>query len=263
MIAASPKPESVAKPALVLMAGRMLAFAATFFIPVVLARVFNPAEFGTYKQLFLIQSTIFYIAQFGMGTSLYYFLPRSPSDAGRYVANSLACLTIAGLTGMAGITAMAPKLGQWMNNPALAPYLPWMGAYLALTMLSAPFEIVLIARSRYSWASAVYALTDCARALSLILPAVLTHGLDWLVRGAVVMAGLRATAALIYFRQEFKGSLAFNADLMRRQWAYALPFGIAVMIEILQGNLPQYLVSSLTSPAAFAIFAVGCLQIPL
>jgi O-antigen/teichoic acid export membrane protein len=62
--------ESVFKPALLLMSGRTLAFAATFFIPVVLARIFDPAEFGTYKQLFLIHSTIFYIAQLGMAASL-------------------------------------------------------------------------------------------------------------------------------------------------------------------------------------------------
>jgi O-antigen/teichoic acid export membrane protein len=50
--------ESILRPALLLMSGRTLAFAATFCIPVVLARVFNQTEFGTYKQLFLIQSTV-------------------------------------------------------------------------------------------------------------------------------------------------------------------------------------------------------------
>ena len=47
-------PGSVFKPALLLMSGRTLAFAATFFIPMVLARIFDPAQFGTYKQLFLV-----------------------------------------------------------------------------------------------------------------------------------------------------------------------------------------------------------------
>ncbi|MBV8843473.1 MAG: oligosaccharide flippase family protein [Bryobacterales bacterium] len=254
--------DSVAKPALVLMTGRMLAFAATFFIPVVLARSFNPAQFGTYKQLFLIQSTIFYIAQMGMATSLYYFLPLSRQDAGRYVANSLVFLAGTGLAGMAFISATAPQLARWMSNDALAPYLPWMGAYLALTMIAAPFEIVLIARARYPWASAAYALTDIARAAALILPA-LSQRLDWVVEGAAAMAALRAAAALFYFRKEFGRDLTPDSGLFRRQWAYAFPFSIAVMIEIVQGNLPQYLVSYLTNPAAFAIFAVGCLQIPL
>ena len=45
--------------------------------------------------------------------------------------------------------------------------------------------------------------------------------------------------------------------------AYALPFGLAVLVEILQANLPQYVVAHLFNPATFAIFAVGCLPIPL
>jgi len=47
------------------------------------------------------------------------------------------------------------------------------------------------------------------------------------------------------------------------QLSYALPFGLAVVVEILQANLPQYAVSHLFDPATLAIFAVGCLQIPL
>ena len=101
MIASPPIPiqrnDSVFRPALLLMCGRTLAFAATFFIPVVLARIFDPAQFGTYKQLFLVYSTINLIAQVGMASSLYYFVPRAAHEAGRFVANSLVFLGTAGL----------------------------------------------------------------------------------------------------------------------------------------------------------------------
>src|ERR1051325_2700062 len=89
--------DSVFKPALLLMSGRTIAFAATFFIPLVLARVFDPAQFGTYKQLFLIWATLYAIAQLGMAQSLYYFLPRAPHRAGSYVANCLLFLAAAGV----------------------------------------------------------------------------------------------------------------------------------------------------------------------
>src|SRR5258706_4326525 len=100
---AEPGKSAVLKPALLLMFGRTLAFAATFFIPVVLARIFDPAHFGAYKQLFLVQSTVYLIGQIGMATTLYYFLPLAPRDAGRYVANSLIFLAGAGLAGCTAI----------------------------------------------------------------------------------------------------------------------------------------------------------------
>ena len=48
--AVTPRPGryDVLRPALMMTSGRLLAFAAAFFIPVVLARVFTVAEFGTY-----------------------------------------------------------------------------------------------------------------------------------------------------------------------------------------------------------------------
>ena len=51
--------------------------------------------------------------------------------------------------------------------------------------------------------------------------------------------------------------------MLKSQLAYALPFAAAVLVEIVQASLPQYVVSHLFDPATFAIFAVGCLQIPL
>jgi O-antigen/teichoic acid export membrane protein len=255
--------ESILRPALLLMCGRGLAFVATFFIPVVLARIFDPAAFGTYKQLFLIQSTVSLIAQLGMGTSLYYFLPKSPADAGRYVANSVAFLGIAGTVGMGVLMMGAPALGRWLSNDQLPRYLGWMGLYLSLTMLASTLEVVLISRRRYMWASASYALSDLARAAALILPALLFRNLTWLLAGAAVVAFLRVAVALVYFRLEFRGSFTVDRQLLNRQLAYALPFAAAVLIEILQGSIPQYAVSYLYNPATFAIFAVGCLQIPL
>src|ERR1041385_4193778 len=97
--------DSTFKPAFLLTSGRGMAFLFTFFIPVVLVRVFDPIEFGTYKQLFLIYTTIFYAAQFGMAESLYYFMPLNPAQSSRYVVNSICALAVAGVACLAVIVA--------------------------------------------------------------------------------------------------------------------------------------------------------------
>jgi O-antigen/teichoic acid export membrane protein len=255
--------ESVFRPVISLMCGRTLAFAATFFIPVVLARVFDPAHFATYKQLFLIFSTVYLITQGGMASSLYYFVPRAPEDAGRYAANSLLFLGAAGLAGLGALLILRPKISHWMNNPELSRYIFWIGLYLFLMMLSATLEIVLISRRRYGWASASYASFDLARAAASILPVLIYRDLDGLFKGLVLVAFLRAVVTLCYFRTEFRDTFRFDKTLLRSQLAYSMPFALAIVVEIVQGSLPQYVVAYLSSPATFAIFAVGCLSVPL
>ncbi|MCX6624264.1 MAG: oligosaccharide flippase family protein, partial [Acidobacteria bacterium] len=257
------KTESVFRPALLLMSGRTLAFAATFFIPVALARVFDPAQFGTYKQLFLIWGSVHSIAQLGMASSLYYFLPRAPRAAGSYVANSMLFLATAGLCCLGALVVASPKLGQWLSNNELPHYLPWIGLYIFLMMFSTTLEIVLISRRQYLWASASYAISDLARAAAFIVPALLFRQLEWLLKGAVILASIRAAITLFYFRTQFRGTFKPDRALLRNQLSYAVPFGLAVLVEIVQASLPQYVVAHRFDPATFAIFAVGCLQIPL
>ena len=66
--------------------GRSVGLVASFAIGIVLARMFDPAVFGTYKQFFLIYATLYGVAQLGMAESLYYFVPRKPEHTGRYAA---------------------------------------------------------------------------------------------------------------------------------------------------------------------------------
>ena len=75
--------DEISKPALLLVAGRTVGFIAAFAIPVVLARTFDRSAFGTYKQLFLIYATLYGVAQLGAAESLYYFVPRQRTEAGR------------------------------------------------------------------------------------------------------------------------------------------------------------------------------------
>ncbi len=254
---------SVLKPALLLTSGRMLAFGAAFFIPVVLARVFTVPEFGTYKQVFLLFATLYYGPPLALATSLYYFVPRSPEKAGRYVANAVLALLATGLLAVA-VVGSQPRLVAWVfSNPSLTPYLLPTGLYLLLMMVSAPLETVMICRQRIRGASWTYALSDLVRAAFLVVPAVVTRDLRWVVWGAVFSALLRSVALIVYLRRELPGQLVPDRALFGEQLRYTLPFGFAVILGTAQMYFHQYVVAHFFDAATFAIYSVGCLQIPL
>lgn len=255
--------DSTFKPALLLISGRILAFAATFFIPVVFVRVLTQAEFGTYKQLFLIYATLYGIVQLGMAESLFYFLPLESKKAGRYVLNSMLVLASVGLASLAAIIMLGPRISGWLSNPALSVHTTLIGLYLLLMTVSAVLEIVMISRKRYLLAACSYAFSDLMRAALFILPALLFETLEWLLMGGVVFASIRLCAAIVYIRREFDGELSADAALLKKQLAYALPFEMVVVVEIFQANFHQYAVSYYFDAATFAVYAVGCLQIPL
>lgn len=255
--------DSIFKPAIVLMTGRAVGFVAVFIIPVLLARLFDLNEFGTYKQLFLIYTTLYCVGQLGMSESLFYFLPANPRLGGRYVLNAMLVLGLAGSGCLAALWAGQATIAAWFNNSALAGYLPLLGLFLVLMLMSTVIEIVMTARKRYGYASLTYAASDLIRACLFIVPTLWFASLEWLLYGAIAFAFLRLCATFSYLYREYGVNLAFDTGLARVQFAYAAPFSIYVLIETLQINLHLYVVSFQFDAAMFAIYAVGCLSIPL
>jgi len=255
--------DSTFKPALLLTSGRVVAFLFTFFIPVVLVRVFNPADVGTYKQLFLIFMTIFYVAQFGMAESLYYFMPLNPAQSSRYVINSVITLAAVGLICLGLIAAGGFQLSRALNNAAISRYALSLGIYTLLMLVSAALEIAMIARKHYLWASATYVASDTLRAILLVLPVVFFKRLDWLMMGAVAYAFMRCVGLIVYLRHDFRGEMRPDWALFRNQLRYAIPFGLAIVVSILQTNLHQYAVSHYFDVMTYAIYSMGCLNIPI
>jgi O-antigen/teichoic acid export membrane protein len=255
--------EAIFGPALVLMSGRALGFVAGFIVPLILARQFGQAEFGTYKQIFLIYGTLLAVAQVGMAESLYYFLPSEATRKGHYVINVLVVLSLLGTAALLLLQWQQERIAALLNNPALAPYLPLTGLFLLLMLVSLVLEIVMTAGKQHVGASVAYALTDLCRAILMLIPVLLFGDLFWLLLGAVAFALCRLVVTLIYLRREFGATLTVDRALLRKQLSYALPFGLAGLIEIVQATLHLYAVSWYFDAATFAIYAVGCLQLPI
>jgi len=254
---------SIFRPALALMSGRILGGLVSALVPLVLVRLLDPAAFGTYKQVFLIYATLFGIAQIGMAECLYYFLPHEPRHAGRFVANSLLVLLAAGLLCLGLLTLLAPAVARAMNNPALAAPLTLLGVFLALMLVSDVLEIAMTARGRFLLAASTFAVSDLLRSVLFVVPVLLFGSVRALLIGAALFALLRVSAAVGWLWREYGSELRIDRALLRVQLAYALPFAAAVLVYVLQENFHQYAVSSRFDAATFAVYAVGCLQIPL
>jgi O-antigen/teichoic acid export membrane protein len=130
-------------------------------------------------------------------------------------------------------------------------------------MVAAPLEIVMICRERYGLAATSYAASDLLRAAALIVPTLVTGDLRWLMIGAITFAAVRLLAMLLYLRGTYGRALRLDRPLFAEQLRYSLPFGLSVVVGTLQLNFHHFVVSHSFDVATFAIFAVGCLQIPL
>lgn len=243
-----------------LIAARLFTALLTLSIPLVLARVLPLAEYGTYKQLFLIALTLSSVVPFGVGQSLYYFIPRT-SHPRLYFGQTLLFLLAAGALAAAALYAGMPAIAAAFDNPRLLDHRPLLALYTGLTVAASPLELSMTSQGRTRRSAITYLVWDTARAVAFVVPAVAGRGLTAMMATLTAFAALRLGAAWVVMLGRSRGPL-FDRRALAGQLAYALPFGLAMLVAIPQQYAHQYVVASAVAPALFAIYAAGCFDPP-
>ena len=256
--------DRITGPAFLLVAGRTAGMIATFAIGPVLVRWLSGDDFGTYRQFFVLYGTLFGLAQLGMAESLYFFVPRQPGNAGRYGANAALTLTMSGVACTALVWLARAPLAAHFDNPDLPGYLMLLGVYVTLRLVTTVFEILMISRKQHLSAAVTYALSDLARTALFVLPVILFGGgLRTVFIGAVLFAALRLMMMTWRLRRAFGGSVRPDLSLLRTQLAYAVPFALAVSLEVILVYYHQYVVGGKVDVETFGIYSAACMAIPL
>ncbi|ATB34263.1 hypothetical protein MEBOL_007764 [Melittangium boletus DSM 14713] len=244
-----------------LVLARLFTAGLTLSIPLVLARVLSLAEYGTYYQLFLIATTLYYVLPFGVVQSLYYFLPRA-EEKRPWLGQTLLFMSGAGLVAAGLVWGLLGPVARHFDNPALLEHRGALALYTAFLLGSFPLEISLTSQGRTKQSALVYLASDAVRAAAMVVPCLLGAGLHGMMWSVVGFTFLRYVATWVVAPLGSKGPLV-RAGLWREQLVYAAPFGAAMALAIPQQNAHLYMVAGVVSPALYALYRVGCFQLPV
>lgn len=243
-----------------LMLARLGIAAFTFAIPMVLARILLPASYGTFKQAWLLSNTLFLVLPLGLNQSLVYFVPREPKKKAAWESHALLLTTGVGGLAAALLLALGPLVATAFHNPELASVMPSVAAFTAFRLAGSSLDLALMAGGRIKASAVARLISEGFYTLCLLLGAVWTHSVAGAFAGVVVATF--AKAAVCWIVLGGRGLRIFPRDL-RRQLAYSLPFGAAFALVIPQQQFHSYLVSVSVTAAAFAVYSVGCFQLPI
>jgi O-antigen/teichoic acid export membrane protein len=255
---------SLTKRAAWLASARVLAFAMTIPLPLVLVRTLNQSEFGLYKQVFQIMLTVLALSGLSVNMSVLYFLPRNPDKKPQIALNVLAFYGVVGSL-VALFFAIYPRsVTLIFKGDGLVPHMPLLGLAILLWLLSTVLEVVAVADNDIRSASMFIVVIQLTKSALMMLAAVLFGSVHAIVISAVIQGMLQCTIMFWYLHKRFgRFWTAFDWKLFKAQLANALPFGIGGLAYATQGDLHNYFVSHYFEPDQFAIYAVGCFELPL
>ncbi len=255
---------SLASSALWLVVGKTAAAVFNIAVPLLLVRLLTVREFGVYKQLFLLLDTGLVILPLGFALSAFYFFPREPSRKAHVVGHIVLVYALVGGLGallVAGFPALPAAL---LNTRDLAAYAPILGLAMLLWVGSSFIEFVAIANGETRLAALVVLGMQLLRSGLLVAAGVAFASVRALAIAAVVYGVLQSAVVFWYVRTRFSDTRErVDWRLMRSQLMYALPLAYAGLFWWLQGFVHHYFVSNRFGAAAYAVYAVGCFQLPI
>lgn len=247
-----------------LLLAKVAGFFFTFLLPLLTVRFLTKDDVGTYRQVFQIIANAAAVLPLGISLSAYYYLSREKENRGAAVLNILIFHVFVGLVAF-GTLALFPELpGRIFNNPELVVLAPKIGFVILLWIFSAFLETVAVANQEARLASAFIILAQFSKTLLMVAAVVSFHTVEAFVYAAMIQAAIQSFVLVLYLRSRFpRFWTQFRWDFFKTQFAYALPFGFAGLLWIMQTDLHNYFVGHRFSPAEYAIYAYGCFELPL
>ena len=244
--------------------GRSVAFAIGVALPILLAHKLTPASLGLYKQVFLVVNTALNVIPLSFGMNVYYFLPREPARRGQVVFNTILVLCAAGLLAGLLVALWPAVLSLVSKGPEIRLYAPLIGATILLWIPCMLVEILPIANQELKLAMTISIAAQILRTALFLAAAIFWGTVSSLVWAAVIYGLIAASAFLYYLVRRFPGFWR-NIDfaLLGEQLSYATPLGLMGIVWYFQSDLHNYFVSNQFGAAAFAVYSIGCFQLPV
>lgn len=258
--------DSLSDKAVFLIVANLIKYAIGFLIPVAMVRLLDQHDYGTYQQLLLVGNAVIGVMVLGIPTSIYYFhhqVARTQQPV--LVLQTGLLLAAAGLIAGLAVASASSWLAGRMSNPELQPLLHIYSLYIGFFIAGEYFMHWLVSQNRYRAALGWESADTVLRATVLLAPLWLGFGLTGVVTAAVVYALLRFAARTGCTWRSVRNAVTGWTGLTfaRAQLGYSIPLGMTSCVGLVNGLADRALVAAFFSPAQFAVYVVGALEIPL
>ncbi len=249
---------------LIIFVSKLIGYGIRLILPVILVRLLTVAEFGAYRQFFLLEIYVVTLFQFGINQALYYFVPRDERNAGAYFLNSLMLNTLIFTTAFAAIGLVRQPLSAWLNMAILDSAFWYLAVYTVIYVLTGSCDCYLTARKQVKAVATLEIAGQVAASGMAIAAALYYQDLNRIILAMAVARGVQLLTMLAFIQLRLQGFAAERyLEELWPQVRYGLVLGIAGTILTMQYRLHQLFISRYYGTEMFAIYSVGCTEIPI
>jgi len=237
---------------------------AGFLMPILLTRFLTQENYGLYSQFNVLLGFMSSIFAFGMQSNLYYYFPGSEEKKQKtLIGNTLFTMMAFAIVAM--VLLMVPQTAKlFIGEGKLMDFrlLISIGIFFSVPVLL--IFPLLVTRGDKSL-SVIYPPADTLlRILIIIGTALLFKTIEAILISMVVYHVLQFIFTVCYSSWPYKKTKGkwFDWSLLKSQFIYAAPFGVAVILNTIFHRFDKMLCISYITPEEYAIYSLAFYGVP-
>jgi O-antigen/teichoic acid export membrane protein len=247
-------------------AANFIGFGLSFIAPFLLVRLLSQDDYGIYKELFQMVATLMNMLNLQVASSAYYFLPRlsRETEKKQTILNILLFYVLLGIL----VSLLFVEYPKWetliFHDDELLPYIPLIGVTFCLWIISSNLEWIPLALGDTKLSAFYMVISQFTKSGLLIVSALVFRSVGAVVWASIIQGVLQVLLLGYYLYKRFGGfSNPFNWQLLKKQLRNSIPYGAGDIVQALQYDMHIYFVAHYFSPSIFAVYTIGCFQLPL
>ncbi len=258
------KKDSLKRQSAWLLFAKTAGFGFAFILPLIITRVLSLEKVGVYRQSFQVIMNAISILSFGVAMSAFYYLSRETEKRAAAIFNILLFHFITGGIAFFTLFFFPNILGNLFQSAEMTALAPAIGVVIWIWIFSMFLETVAIANQESVLATVFIIFAQFSKTALMVSAVVFYDTVESIIYAAIVQGVIQTVILLVYLNVRFpRYWTTFSFKFLREHLAYALPFGFAGILWVMQNDIHTYFVGYRFSDAEYAIYAYGCFQVPL
>ena len=252
--------------ALWLSIGQGCVFILAFITAPILARFLSKQEYGTYRQILYVYTTISTLFTLGLPNIFAYLIPKYEICQQKYLVNKLNQLFLfLGVVFSISLFLLSDTLASLLNNPDLAIGLKVFSPFPLFTLPALGVEGIYTALKKTKMIAIYQVVSQVSMVLCLVIPVVVFKtGYLEAVIGWGVASFIKFVFSLYLKNKPYVNIKIEKVPNMYREiFSYTLPLMGAFIAGFFVASADQFFVSRYYGSLTFADYANGCFSIPI
>jgi O-antigen/teichoic acid export membrane protein len=245
--------------------GRLSLFAIGIVIAAILSRYFDKAEYGTYRQILYVYSTLLVIFSAGLPKVFAYFLPRYPLEQGKHIVWKVSKLLFYfGITFSIALFISSGLIAQILKNPELEIGLKCFSPIPMFLLPTLGIEGIFSTYKKTIYVAIYNIITRILMLLCIVFPVILLNGTYLVAIYGWIAVSVFSLGIAWYFKGIPFKNISFEKEKLpfKEIFSYSLPIVVASLAGIAIKSADQFYISRYFGPEIFAEFSNGFIELP-